>query len=558
MTYIDGTDKVISLSKNMLSYIDQKLITTVGEHTLTIIYKGLTTTFTILIKQKPPISMSISTDEVVLFEGSTITLELDVSPNDATKEVFWQSEDPEVASITQEGKITGLKAGMAKVKAVSKVNDDVYATLEIPVWPKDGEKGPNMNNYEVIIMAPAYLLPEIDPFHPNYPYSDKEEKQLAWREVEDKYNATMSVVEIPSSEPSSSNEKIGWLINQAKNNNSIADIIVNPSSWIDELSKEGAIVDLSLYYTVYGRNYLDDAMKDAGSFQGGLYHLTDNSKGRVQLNHGLVFNLDLLNSLGLENPASLFNEGKWTWTDFLNYINLAASQLNDEYSVLSGKLVDLYLGIVNSADIKLVDYVNKELNFKNNYSMETINLINELYAIKNAWKETSSFNEGRAIFKVTKYDDIVKGLLESDISYGFVPFPYPDNLSKEDIKASYEVTNLSCQILSGRDYPEGIDERLIFRILNEMLIITRQKQTSNPEYIESELVKEVISSKISDEASIEAISFYTYDNLIYNWVYKYPIEDLSVMIDEVITLNKDYLEMLEKKEIEKFYFEKIK
>src|SRR5690606_12272718 len=126
-------------------------------------------------------------------------------------------------------------------------------------------------------------------------------------------------------------------------------------------------------YAKYGKGSMNPAVKYASTYKGGLYALPSNEMGSIKPYHGLIYNVNLLNSLQLENPAQLFNEGKWTWSAFSKYIKDAAAILEEGQSVLSGKTAGLYYGMVNAAGVKLIDPETMTVNFNNAYAINAAN-----------------------------------------------------------------------------------------------------------------------------------------------------------------------------------------
>lgn len=69
-----------------------------------------------------------------VLEGSTITLTATVTGDDANQ-VTWTSENPEVATVDENGVVTGVKAGTATIRATSVLDPSVSGTYEVTVNP---------------------------------------------------------------------------------------------------------------------------------------------------------------------------------------------------------------------------------------------------------------------------------------------------------------------------------------------------------------------------------------------------------------------------------------
>ena len=74
-------------------------------------------------------------NHIILEEGNTNTLEIEytLTPSDATDKIVWESSNPSVAIVDENGVVTGLTKGKTIITA-SNQNKDVNATIEIEVF----------------------------------------------------------------------------------------------------------------------------------------------------------------------------------------------------------------------------------------------------------------------------------------------------------------------------------------------------------------------------------------------------------------------------------------
>ncbi|MCV9888716.1 Ig-like domain-containing protein [Metabacillus halosaccharovorans] len=88
--------------------------------------------------EQHPTSVTLDQEAVTLSEGKTGTLHATVTPNDAVnKAVVWSSNNEEVATVDENGKVTALKEGKAKI-TVTTVDGGLMAVSEVTVEkPKD-------------------------------------------------------------------------------------------------------------------------------------------------------------------------------------------------------------------------------------------------------------------------------------------------------------------------------------------------------------------------------------------------------------------------------------
>lgn len=557
--YSDESVETISLNSTMMDSTDFLKFSTVGNHVITILDKGLSDTFSITVKEReegPVIKSLAITGKTEVYELSQITLAVSVTPVGSSSEVIWTSLNSDIASVDQSGVVSALKPGFADIKAQLKSDPSVEKTHRIEVR-KLRIALPNFNNYEITIMVIEQMLGEHDPFSDKYFYLDKEYKKAAWEEIQNFYNVRLTVKPLPIDTPPYGPERVNWLIQKAEANESLADIMINHTDWLPQLSLNEVVVDVSSYYETYANNLMAKGIKDSGTYKDGLYILPNNNIGKVIVNDGLFYNVNLLESLDLENPAKLFNDGLWTYSKFEEYVKIAASKLNDDQSVLSGKPAYLYIGMANAAGVKLVDTVELTENFEDSNVVEAVGILQDLYATPKVWGSNAydngnvSFNSGKSIFQVAEYlylknivrfSDNMWG--EGNTRYGYVPFPYPDSMTKEQTKITYE-GGLVYQMVKGRTYTDGIKEADIFEIFTRMMTLTKDK--FNDGYDPDDYMNSLYSAKLDDPESRKAISYFTDEHLIFEgfalvapiWSYGGP------MIDEVVVEGKDYLEVLE-------------
>lgn len=85
-------------------------------------------------KNEKPTKIVLSESSKTIYTNQSITLKVkSVSPKNASKDVKWYSSDKKVAKVSAKGKVTGVKAGTATIKAVSKKDKKVKAVCKIKV-----------------------------------------------------------------------------------------------------------------------------------------------------------------------------------------------------------------------------------------------------------------------------------------------------------------------------------------------------------------------------------------------------------------------------------------
>ena len=117
-------------------------------------------------------------------------------------------------------------------------------------------------------MNASSALGDLDPFRDDYKQSDKSYKQLAWLEVEKDFNCDLSVEAYPDTAPWGT-QRIQYIIDNAANGTSTADICVVSNLWLYKFANDtaNAAVDVTDYYTKYGNQQMEAALKEAGSYK---------------------------------------------------------------------------------------------------------------------------------------------------------------------------------------------------------------------------------------------------------------------------------------------------
>ena len=121
--------------------------------TATYTYEGnqYSATCSVTVKEAVPTGVTITGNSTVTV-GSNITLSASVSPSAASQLVNWSSSDASVATVDENGKITGIKAGKVTITATSKALSTVKTTKQITVNPS------NTNNPSVVISGGKSVL----------------------------------------------------------------------------------------------------------------------------------------------------------------------------------------------------------------------------------------------------------------------------------------------------------------------------------------------------------------------------------------------------------------
>jgi maltose-binding protein MalE len=507
-----------------------------------------------------PESIVIS-GETEVEEGGTIQLSANVYPLGASQEVVWSVSNTEYATITENGLLTGLKQGSVNVFATSVADENISGMVEVVIKAKQEEEAyPDLGNYTIQIMVGSGAAGIYAPFHEYYTYVDEAAKQEVWRDVESKFNCKLEVREYPGN-AGFNTQRISWLIEKATANAAEADIFQVFCGWIKELVDAGVCEDLTEYYNKYGKNQMNDAYKEMATYKGRLYAFPSVEFASINVSEGMVYNMILLESLNIESPAKAFNEDHWTYTDFYNYIKEVQSKLGEGQYALTGQPYKYWAGMVIAGGVKLADTITLTLNIEHQYSYDAATVLRNLYAegawypdIENSgWTVAPLFNEGQAVFQYVYYDHIntsARFVLERDgvkVDYGFVPYPYPDGISRNETMTSN--TGESYFILGkGRQYPTGVTAEDIYRAYTMVILDTKEHMDNSENFDEEHVIRDREQKHVDDPESIETVLFFDPDKTLFDAIGiidNYMLEEsLGTALRDIVYRGEDFHETL--------------
>ena len=271
------------------------------------------------------------------------------------------------------------------------------------------------------------------------------------------------------------------------NNLTECDFGIVAAAWLSDFVSAGAAVDTTRFFKDFGKNQIEPSLREGGMIKNKLYVVSPGlSETKVYPYKGLFYNYGMLKKYGLESPAKLFNEDKWSYDEFVTYCVAAQSVLGEGEYVMSGASSIIWNGMVNAAGVKLADKVTISLNLTHTYSLEAARALRAIYEA-GAWDPTNmtsvdqsvtTFQAGTALFQGGEYwfirnsDRFKKDMWgEGDTEFGYVPFPYPASVGKANTRVN-DIGDSLIMMVSGKNHPAGVTERDIFRAVQEMYINT--------------------------------------------------------------------------------------
>ena len=360
--------------------------------------------------------------------------------------------------------------------------------------------------------------------------------------------------------------RIVWIKDNAASNQSKCDITVVSSNWIPELASTNSLVDVTKYYEKYGNEQMMTIQKEATTYNNGLYGVSEGIQmDRTYVDLGLYYNVAMLEMFNIKDPATLFNEGRWNYTDFTNWVIESQSKLPVGFYILGGAPYYYLYGLTNASGVKLADNVLMQTNVNHKRVKDACELINNLHDLgctdnKISWAESDGgFIDGITLMTtgsfwfvnlLSKWDPEMFNRFTTSLydytSYGYVPFPYPDDVKKEDTR--YGLSNLSVMVyVSGRVYPDGVDFEDIYRVVNELFLLTNSLQNNDPEYDSRAIKTQSISKKITHKPSVEALLYMDYSKAFYEpstmIYYSPPASNLKGFANKLMYSNEDFYEM---------------
>ena len=477
------------------------------------------------------IEVILSSDEIEA--GYSVTARATVQPNGADQNVTWESTKPEVATIDENGKIKALSEGTTYIRAYSKVDPTIKSSpVKLKVKPEPTPIQPaDLKGYEILLMNADSALADLDPFLDGYNGNDKAYKQKAWREIESEYNCTIKVVAYPADAPWGAS-RYNWINSQAEIGASQADFAVITSSWLNKVAGVGSAHDAKTYYNKYGRNQMTITQKQAATYKGGLYALsTGSDDSRSYADLGLYYNVAWVERLKVDSPAKLFNEGNWTYSGFVSWANQVQALLGEGEVALAGKLYYYWLGMTNTTGVKIADTTSVKVTLDSPRQKAAVDTLQSLVAT-GALATTSSWMEAEGEFFEKKCvmtagwwwfvkasNRWTSDLFGEDTRYGYVPFPYPDDMSKDQIRVAEYGTSLLV-FLAGRDsvHPAGVTYEGIYQAMTDLYLRTNKYYQDDPAYDPDTIKHNTIASKIDDPESVEAATFWDASKVFYDAV----------------------------------------
>lgn len=481
-------------------------------------------------------SIDVTATSETVEEGWKVQFTATCYPEGSNQNVIWHSRKEEVATIDEKGFALGVKAGTTYIYATSAEDETIqsgYVKLVVKADETAGIAYPDMQGYVIKIMNASSALQDIDPFLDGYTAQNKIFKQQAWTEVKKDYNCGIEVVAYPDEAPWGT-DRINWINAQSEAGTAQADFYIISSPWLYKLAQTGAAHNATEYYNKWGKNAMTASEKGSATYKKQLYALStgiDETKNYIDI--GLFYNYGMLKKLNIKSPAEIFNEGNWTYSEFKKWAESAQALMETGSYAIAGHPYYYWLGMTNAAGVKILDVNSVKNNVSTARPKAAAALLRELcvsgaFDPNYTWAESSgSFVEGKALLTSGCYWFIRDSGRwtatcwgEGNTEFGFVPFPRPDDVTLEQTR--YSETGTTLYMMAGNregNHKAGMTYEDVYRAMNDTFLRTSKYYQNDPTYDAEGLKRTAAESKLDDPASVEALMFFTAQNVFYDAVH---------------------------------------
>ena len=232
---------------------------------------------------------------------------------------------------------------------------------------------------------------EIDPFNDNFSGNRQAEKKAQIYDIQKEYNVQIKFEKYPDS-AAWGPDRVAWLNNlYAQKIEDQGDIFAISSDWVPTLVGGNSIAELATWKKnvqsggIFGElKYTQSAEKNQQyKYAGKIYGY---SNGSAHADTFLYYNQDLVDQYHLEDPATLWNEGRWDWTTFYNYLvtaqNAFPSDVEAEEKIwpFGGYVNEVAQGMLSARGGKFVDPDMELVLFKQQSVKDMYNDLRTVYA----------------------------------------------------------------------------------------------------------------------------------------------------------------------------------
>jgi ABC-type glycerol-3-phosphate transport system substrate-binding protein len=197
----------------------------------------------------------------------------------------------------------------------------------------------------------------------------------------------------------------------------------------EDLYDQSSLQALDLYHD----NFFHQSMIGAGTWNGKVYGSYLDHNDNI---NGIFYNKDMIAAKGLEEPYDLYKKGEWTFSKFEEYIKelTVVKGSSKQYGiVMSNQLSELFLNANGGGVAMRKPDGSVVYGLDSQASIQVTTMLKDLKKGKfihpqTMWNQvTRAFAEGEAAMLPYCWYMSVSHLTKSDVNFGFVKFPRPDD-----------------------------------------------------------------------------------------------------------------------------------
>lgn len=385
---------------------------------------------------------------------------------------------------------------------------------------------------------------ELDPFNDKFTGERRNDKRSQIYDIQKQYNITIKFDKFPDA-AAWGPDRVAWInnlkVNQVEDQ---GDIFAIASDWVPSLVAGNSIAELAKYSNskgqsggLFGELGYQQAREKNAQYQmaGKVYGY---SNGKAHADTFLYYNQDLVNQYNLEDPATLWNEGRWEWTTFYAYLQRAQQAFDnsgeeEKIYAFGGYVNEIAQGMLSARGGKFVDKEMKKVLFTN---QTTLDLYSDLRKIHQniGWAPSSTsadvssdFEKGHQLFAHGSMWFLSSEMRfkKDGMDFKISVVPYPTADGDGATRSNYKIPIGSDSGYAFRKVENGANGLTTKVLVNLMDDICRGLV---PEFSAEDMTEEqayitFLQKRIDSAASIQAImsvenniSTYGYDD--YLWV----------------------------------------
>lgn len=377
---------------------------------------------------------------------------------------------------------------------------------------------------------------ELDPYNAGFTGNRKAERQQQFYQIQKAYNITLVIQKFPDA-AAWGPDRVAWINSLAANKvTDQGEIFAISSDWVPSLVEGNSIVELEqlkfnsktkTYDQVSGiftdLNYEQSAEKNKQYSKSNKVY--GYSNGTAHADFFLYYNQDLVNNYGLEDPATLWNEGRWDWTTFYNFLVTAQTAFDSSQQegdsqmyAYGGWMNETVRGALAARGGKFIDPDSKRVLFTN---IVTTTMYDDLRKIQAAgmWAPQANdvcveFTAGNQLFQPAQLWFMTSTMRFAsedpanptcDFAISLVPYPTADG--DGEAKANYTIpmgADSGFAIRNVDNDGSGLTNLILINILDDVLRGIAP-QYSIDKMTDEEAYRVYLQKIISSSESIEAV-----------------------------------------------------